>query len=69
MKCNKAIANLIRENKIHQIPSQIQMGMKDGMVLFDRSLEDLVKAGKISRSDMLTFLGKDDDTGTDKKAG
>jgi twitching motility protein PilT len=30
-----AIANLIRENKIHQIPSMIQTGKKDGMQLPD----------------------------------
>lgn len=30
-----AIANLVRENKIHQIPSMIQTGKKDGMQLPD----------------------------------
>lgn len=30
-----AISNLIRENKIHQIPSIIQTGKKDGMQLLD----------------------------------
>ncbi|MCH1571299.1 MAG: type IV pilus twitching motility protein PilT [Longimicrobiales bacterium] len=31
-----AIGNLIRENKIHQIPSIIQTGKKDGMQLLDQ---------------------------------
>ena len=30
-----AVSNLIRENKIHQIPSMIQTGKKDGMQLLD----------------------------------
>jgi twitching motility protein PilT len=61
MKCTKAISNLIRENKIHQIPSQIQMGTKDGMILFDKALDDLVRKGKILKADALAFLGKEDD--------
>lgn len=61
MKCTKAIANLIRENKIHQIPSQIQMGTKDGMILFEKSLEELVRKGKVHKADALAFLGKEDD--------
>lgn len=60
MRCNRAIANLIRENKVHQIPSAIQTGASQGMVLFDKSVEDLVKKGKISREEANTFLGKTD---------
>jgi len=33
-----AISNLIRENKIHQIPSMIQTGKKDGMQLMDQHI-------------------------------
>lgn len=33
-----AVANLIRENKIHQIPSMIQTGKKDGMQLLDQHI-------------------------------
>jgi twitching motility protein PilT len=62
MKCTKAISNLIRENKIHQIPSQIQVGSKDGMVLFEKSLDELVRKGKVHRADALAFLGKDDES-------
>lgn len=62
MKCTKAIANLIRENKIHQIASQIQMGTKDGMILFEKSLDELVKKGKIHKADALAFLGKDEES-------
>ncbi len=62
MRGTKAIGNLIRENKIHQIASQIQTGAKHGMVLFEKSVEDLVKKGQIKKSDANSFLGKDDDS-------
>ncbi len=61
MRCNRAISNLIRENKIHQIPSAIQTGASQGMVLFEKSVDELVRKGKISREDALTFIGKTDD--------
>ena len=47
MKCTPPIQNLIREAKIHQIPSIMQTAVKDGMITMAKSLEELVKAGKI----------------------
>ena len=47
MKCTPAIQNLIREAKIHQIPSIMQTAVRDGMITMDKSLEELVKSGKI----------------------
>ena len=47
MKCTAPIQNLIRESKIHQIPSIMQTAVKDGMITMTKSLEELVKAGKI----------------------
>lgn len=61
MRCTRAISNLIREGKIHQIPSAIQTGSKYGMVLFERYIEDLLKKGKINREDAASFLGKVDE--------
>jgi twitching motility protein PilT len=61
MKGTKAIQNLVREGKIHQIPSQIQMGQKDGMVLFEKYIDDLVKKGKVSKADAASFLGKEEE--------
>ena len=61
MKCTRAVSNLIREGKIHQIPSAIQTGAKYGMVLFERSVEELVKKGKVSRDDANSFLGKSEE--------
>ena len=50
MKCTAPIQNLIRESKIHQIPSIMQTAVKDGMIPMAKSLEELVKAGKIDAS-------------------
>ena len=50
MKCTPPIQNLIREAKIHQIPSIMQTAVKDGMITMTKSLEELVKAGKIDAS-------------------
>ena len=47
MKCTPPIQNLIRESKIHQIPSIMQTAVKEGMITMTKSLEELVKAGKI----------------------
>jgi len=42
-----AVLNLIRENKCHQLNSTIQTNSKQGMVLMDTYLSDLVRAGTI----------------------
>lgn len=59
MKGTKAIANLIRENKIYQIPSIIQTGAAHGMVLYEKYVDDLVKKGLVTQADAKSFLGKD----------
>ena len=53
MIANPAIRNLIREGKVYQIPSTIQIGKKDGMQSLDQSLKDLLMEGKISREDAM----------------
>lgn len=45
---NNAISNLIRENKISQIPSNIQTGRQFGMQTYEQHLEFLQKSGIIS---------------------
>ena len=47
MKCTSPVQNLIREAKIHQIPSIMQTAVRDGMITMEKSLEELVKSGKI----------------------
>ena len=59
MKGTKAIANLIRENKIYQIPTIIQTGAQHGMVLYEKYVDDLVKKGLVTMADAKSFLGKD----------
>ena len=53
MVSTAAIRNIIRENKIHQLPSAIQTGARDGMQSFDQSLKVLVKSRKISPDEAL----------------
>jgi len=43
-----AVANLVREGKVHQIPSIIQTGKKDGMQLLDQHILEFLMAGKIT---------------------
>ena len=49
MKCTSN-SKLDKESKIHQIPSIMQTAVKDGMITMTKSLEELVKAGKIDAS-------------------
>jgi len=42
-----AIRNLIRENKLHQVPSMMQTGQRVGMQTLDMALADLAKRGLI----------------------
>ncbi len=50
---NKAVGNLIRENKTFQIFSALQMGASSGMCLLDDSLNKLVASGVISKEEAL----------------
>jgi len=47
MVCNAPIRNLIREKKIHQIPSIMQTGQRDGMMTMEKSIEQLIAGGQI----------------------
>lgn len=48
MICNTAIKNLIRENKIFQIPNIMQTARTEGMITMENSLKTLVMENKIS---------------------
>ncbi|HEU4431515.1 MAG TPA: type IV pilus twitching motility protein PilT, partial [Myxococcota bacterium] len=50
---NKAVGNLIRENKTFQIFSILQMGSSQGMCLLDDSLNKLLASGAISKEEAL----------------
>jgi twitching motility protein PilT len=53
MIANMAIRHLVREGKIHEIHSAMQMGNSDGMQLLDRNLAELVSQGIIKNSDAM----------------
>ncbi|HXQ22574.1 MAG TPA: type IV pilus twitching motility protein PilT [Candidatus Acidoferrales bacterium] len=46
-----AVRNLIRENKIHQIPSSMQTGQNAGMQTLDMALVDLVNRGLVTKEE------------------
>ena len=45
---NKAIANLIRERRSHEIPTVIETGSSEGMIDLNRCLAELVGRGEIT---------------------
>jgi twitching motility protein PilT len=49
-----AIRNLIRENKVHQMPSVIQTASREGMQSLDQCLKNLVKTRRISQEEALS---------------
>ena len=49
MIANTAVRNLIREDRIYQIPSIIQSGGVEGMQSLDQDLQRLLSQGKIER--------------------
>jgi twitching motility protein PilT len=55
---NDAIANLIRENKIAQIKSAIEMGTSTGMSTFDKHIKALYKAGIIDQEIAASYVSK-----------
>ncbi len=55
MMCTPAVANLIRENKIHELPLVIQTSAEKGMISLNRSLAALVKQREISPENALNY--------------
>jgi twitching motility protein PilT len=50
-----AVANLIRENKIHEIPMVIETSAEMGMITLNKSLANLVRAKEISMRTSLEY--------------
>jgi len=48
MFANTAIASLIREEKVHQIPNVISTGVREDMVSINESLAELVERGLVT---------------------
>ena len=58
---NSAVSNLIRENKIYQIPSIMQTGQKIGMQMLNSHLMELLEKGYIDPNEaMLKCVDKED---------
>ena len=51
MVCTAPVKNLIRENKIHQIPSVMQTSQREGMITMEKSIEGLIGSGIISNAE------------------
>jgi twitching motility protein PilT len=52
---NTAVSNLIRENRIHEVPSVIETGLEQGMIDMNRSLARLVQNGDITVENAFTY--------------
>lgn len=64
MVANIAVRSSIRESKVHQMDSLIQVGAKYGMQTMNQSLFDALKEGVISREDALSRSNNPIDLGT-----
>ncbi|MCP4181342.1 MAG: PilT/PilU family type 4a pilus ATPase [bacterium] len=51
-----AVKSLIRESKIHLLPSAMETGTKDGMMRMDKSIMELLKRKKIDKNDAINLL-------------
>ncbi|MBI3297096.1 MAG: type IV pilus twitching motility protein PilT [Elusimicrobia bacterium] len=60
MFATPALANLIREGKTHMIRNVIETSGKDGMFTMDKSIEELVQRGTITReeAEAMGFTGQ-----------
>jgi len=55
MMSTPAVANLIRENKIHELPLVIETSAEIGMITLNRSLASLVKSKEITLENALNY--------------
>ena len=55
MISNTAISTLIRENKVHEMPTVIETSAKAGMISLNRSLADLVRKKEISLKNAIDY--------------
>lgn len=55
MVASLAVQNLIRTQKVHMIPTTLQISSKEGMYTMRHSLEELLKQGLISQEDFENY--------------
>ena len=58
MVCNPSIANLIRSNKTHQIPSILQMGSEEGMYTMESSIRAVLSTHAVDVDAAESLLGE-----------
>ena len=56
LRCNTAIANLIREGKTQQVYSVLETNTKDGMITMDRCIKNLYLQGLVSYEDAIAYV-------------
>jgi len=59
--CNNAVSNLIRENKVHEIPAVIETSAKEGMISYNRAIVDLVRRKEISLKSATDYSSSPDE--------
>ncbi len=59
MIANHAISNLIREGKTFQIPSVIQTGRREGMILMEQHLKDMIANNIINEEEAAPYMEED----------
>lgn len=52
---NPAIQNLIRNEKMHQIPNVLQTGRSQGMHTMEMSIKELVQSNQISPTELIPY--------------
>jgi twitching motility protein PilT len=55
MFASPAVANLIRENKIHELPLVIEISAEAGMVSLNRALANLVRSKEVSLETAMAY--------------
>ncbi len=55
LKCNAAVRNLIREGKVHQLGSVMQISKKHGMQTMDKHLQILCESGIINKQESMLY--------------
>jgi len=48
------VRKLIEENRLDKLPAAIETGSEDGMISFNQSLFNLVKAGRVTEKEALS---------------
>ena len=56
LRTNDAVANLIRDRKTHQIYNVMQTHSREGMIIMDVSIKNLLLKNLISRADATNFV-------------